>query len=229
ATSPVLSKVVIKHVQLVRVSEDKALLIVVTDAGIVKDIVISIPQDLENDIIYQASKLMNANFVGKNTIQIRDMYLNVINAVHDYRLFFQEIMSVFDRCFAESKSELVLDGASNMLLHPEYSDIQRAKNLLDTLENKELMLRLLMKDSMSFDYEIKIKIGRENEQELLKDCSFIKIAYKIGNKNIGTIGVIGPTRMNYSKVVSVLHYMARSLSDVLTEMSGASKNDRGRG
>jgi heat-inducible transcriptional repressor len=76
-------------------------------------------------------------------------------------------------------------------------------------------------------FEYKIQIGRENEIDSLKNCSLVTVTYKMGDKNLGSIGVIGPTRMQYSKVLSILHYMGRSLSEILTDVDGRSLKEQG--
>ena len=102
-----------------------------------------------------------------------------------------------------------------MLDYPAYSDIDRARQLLATVEKKDSMYRLLKNAG---PFEISVKIGSELGQDIFSDCSLVTATYRIGSMPVGTMGVIGPTRMPYGKVVSVLDYMSKSLGSILTNL-----------
>jgi heat-inducible transcriptional repressor len=97
---------------------------------------------------------------------------------------------------------------------PEFNDINKAKSLLNTLEEKDLLLNML-KDPQE---NVSVSIGSENKYEQLQNCSLITATYKLNGKVIGSIGVIGPTRMDYSKVISVVDCMTYNLSDIITKI-----------
>jgi len=106
-----------------------------------------------------------------------------------------------------------LSGATNMLHYPEYSDVNKAKTFLAAVEGRNLLYDMLKRASK---LEFSITIGNENQDETFKDCSIVTATYQIGDEPLGSFGIIGPTRMNYSKVISVLEYMRRSLSEMLS-------------
>jgi heat-inducible transcriptional repressor len=110
--------------------------------------------------------------------------------------------------------EVYHDGAANILNLPEFNDISKARRFFNTLEEKDLLFNVL-KDSQE---NINVSIGSENKYEQLQNCSLITATYKVNGKTIGSIGVIGPTRMEYSKVISIVDCMTNNLSDILTKI-----------
>ncbi len=129
----------------------------------------------------------------------------------------QRIVREIKKSVLDSKyKDVYLWGATNIFNFPEYHDIVKAKTFLSILEEKPLLFDLMMR---GIESDISITIGEENKIKEIKDCSIITATYKINDKTIGTIGIIGPTRMPYSNIVSVIEYVEKKLSDVLTEMS----------
>ena len=128
-------------------------------------------------------------------------------------------MDVLTDSFRRSqKQEVYLGGTTNIFNFPEYQDILRARSFLNLLEEKDLLYQILASPQ---DEGVKVSIGTENLQEELRDCSIVTATYSLGNRVLGTIGVIGPTRMEYSRAVSVMDYMGKALSRYLTQLYGA--------
>ncbi len=92
--------------------------------------------------------------------------------------------------------------------------MNKARNFLAVLESKDTIRRVLSRDG---SMEVTIRIGPENQVPALNDCSIVTASYRVGDHSNGTLGIIGPTRMNYNRVISVLDFMGRALSDVLSE------------
>ena len=106
-------------------------------------------------------------------------------------------------------------GASNILDYPEYSDASKARSFLTEVESGSYLQKVL---SDASDVEMSVRIGTENDNPDMKDCSVITVTYKAGGENIGSMGVVGPTRMDYGKVMAILRYMSSSLSDILSKL-----------
>ena len=111
-------------------------------------------------------------------------------------------------------SDVIVGGSANLLEYPEYSDVSKARNFLSVLESKDTLRKLVSRDG---GMEISIRIGPENQVPEMNDCSIVTASYRVGDHSSGTLGIIGPTRMNYNRVISVLDFMGRALSDVLSE------------
>lgn len=103
-----------------------------------------------------------------------------------------------------------LEGAKQLFELPEFNSLEVAKNFVNILDEKELMADML---NTGITKDINVYIGEENEKDELKDFSIVTFKHRIGNKDLGTIGIIGPKRMDYAKVISVMKYISKKLND----------------
>ncbi|MBE5808794.1 MAG: heat-inducible transcription repressor HrcA [Clostridiales bacterium] len=213
--APKLSTLRIKHVQLVPVTEKTALMIIVTNAGIVKDAVIHIPEELDADHLYAISRTMTERLADKPLEAVRQTFAELLKEAEINRRLLGEALSVIEqRLDMEDASDVIVGGGANLLNYPEYSDVHRAMNLLNVLESRETLRKLVKRDG---SMEINIRIGPENGVPELSDCSVVTAHYAVGDTSGGTLGIIGPTRMNYNRVISVLDFMGKALSEVLAD------------
>ena len=106
-------------------------------------------------------------------------------------------------------NKIYLEGAKRELDLPEFNSLEVAKNFVNILDTKELMSDML---NSGFAQDINVYIGEENEKDELKDFSIVTFKHKVGDKDLGTIGIIGPKRMDYSKVISVMKYISKKLN-----------------
>ena len=127
-----------------------------------------------------------------------------------------EMLGSLDKDLGKQSVEVV--GASKMLDFPEYSDVAKAKSFLSEIERGEMLSEVLSENE---GVEISVRIGNENDNPELKDCSVVTVSYRVGGEQVGSMGVIGPTRMDYGKVVAVLRCMSESLGKVLSSMLGS--------
>jgi len=213
--APKLRTLRIKHVQLVPVADKTALMIIVTNAGIVKDAVIRVPEGLDADHLYAISKMLTDKLADKPLDAVRQSFSEMLRDAEINRKLLGEALTVIEhKLEAEDSTEVVIGGSSNLLSYPEYSDVEKAKNFLTVLESKDTIRRLVSRDG---GMEVTIRIGPENGVPELNDCSIVTAHYRVGDNSGGTLGVIGPTRMNYNRVISVLDFMGRALSEVLSD------------
>ena len=204
----------IKNFHMVQIDRNSALLIVVTDKNIVKNKQIYFDCDIDSTITEKISNMLNENLAGvvKSKINLEKIY--EIQAEMDvYKSVLLPVLNFVNECIESlDNSEVFISGASKLLDFPEYSNVQKAKELLEFLDNKENLHRM----AASVDNaDVKIIIGNENDAIELKDCSIVLSSYNIKGKGTGTIGFIGPTRMNYSKAVSTLKLLTGQI-DKLT-------------
>ena len=213
--APKLRTLRIKHVQLVPVAEKTALMIIVTNAGIVKDAVIRVPEGLDADHLYAISKMLTDRLADKPLEAVRQSFSELLRDAEINRKLLGEALSVIERKLEqEDASDVVIGGSSNLLSYPEYSDVEKARNFLSVLESKDTIRKLVGRDG---GMEVTIRIGPENGVPELADCSIVTAHYRVGDNSSGTLGIIGPTRMNYNRVISVLDFMGRALSEVLSD------------
>ena len=219
AMAPRLNKVMIRHIQLVQVDEELALLLIVTSSGILRDTLIRIPEGINNDYLSRVSNILNEQFRGKTIDQIDTEDLaNIRDKFLKNRKFFSSLLDILIQRFRESeKREVYLGGTTNIFNFPEYQDIIRAQSFLNLMEEKDLLYDIL---ANSAEDGVWVSIGSENSYDELHDCSIVTATYSLEDRVLGTIGLIGPTRMEYSKAVSVMDYMGKALSRYLTKLYG---------
>ena len=214
--APKLGTLRIRHVQLVPVAERTALMIIVTNAGIVKDAVIRVPEGLDADDLYSISRMLTQKLADKPLEAVRQAFSEMLRSAEQNRRLLGEALQVIEKKLEseEGAPDVIVGGSSNLLDYPEYSDVTKAKHFLSVLESKETLRQVVGRDG---GMEITIRIGPENKVPELSDCSIVTATYRVGDHSTGTLGIIGPTRMNYNRVISVLDFMGRALSDVLSE------------
>lgn len=214
--APKLSTLRIKHVQLVPVAERTALMIIVTNAGIVKDAVIRVPEGLDADDLYSISRVLTQKLEDKPLEGVRQAFSELLRNAEQNRKLLGETLQVIEKRLEEGgdASDVIVGGSTNLLEYPEYSDVNKARSFLAVLESKDTLRKLFNRDG---SMEVSIRIGPENQLPALSDCSIVTASYRLGDQSTGTLGIIGPTRMNYNRVISVLDFMSRALSDVLSE------------
>ena len=214
--APKLGTLRIRHVQLVPVAERTALLIIVTSAGIVKDAVIRIPEGMDADDLYSISRMLTQRLADKPLEGVRQAFSELLRNAEQNRKLLGETLQVIEKRLEAGgdASDVIVGGSANLLEYPEYSDVNKARSFLSVLESKDTLRKLLGRDG---GMEISIRIGPENQLPELNDCSIVTASYRVGDHSTGTLGIIGPTRMNYNRVISVLEFMGRALSDVLSE------------
>ena len=214
--APKLGTLRIRHVQLVPVADRTALMVIVTNAGIVKDAVITVPDGLDADDLYSISRLLTQRLADQPLEAVRQIFSELLRGAEHSRKLLGETLSVIERKLEAGgdASDVIVGGSSRFLEYPEYSDVNKARNFLSVLESRDRLRKLV---SGNGGMEVTIRIGPENQAPELSDCSIVTASYRVGDHNTGALGIIGPTRMNYNRVISVLDFMGRALSDVLSE------------
>ncbi|MBQ3848822.1 MAG: heat-inducible transcription repressor HrcA [Clostridia bacterium] len=211
---PQLSSMKVKRISLIPVSDGTALAVVVTNTGVTKNAMIKIPDTLSPDDIEKISKLLTAKLDGHRMSDAIESVLPMIREeVGEQADAVCVMLEDIERSMSETDVEVV--GASNILDYPEYSDTAKARSFLTEVETGNYLQKVLTDSS---DVEMSVRIGTENDNPDMRDCSVVTVTYKAGGKNIGSMGVVGPTRMDYGKVMAILKYMSSSLSDILSKL-----------
>ena len=213
--TPRIQTLRIRRVQLVPVTEGTALMIVVTSAGIMKDALISVPPDISSESLFSLSEMLTRELEGHTLEEVRQIFSRVFRDMSMNRRLLGGVMHVMEEKLTEDAPEdVVVGGTTKLLNYPEYSDIEKAKRFLTIFESKDRLAGLLKK---SGGMEITIRIGSENEMEALQSCSLVTATYRVGKHGHGTLGIIGPTRMNYRRVVTMMQYMGQVISRMLSK------------
>lgn len=219
--SPQVKNSVFRSLKLIPLDSKNVLLILITDLGI-QDRIVAMPQELSHSELQEMSRFLNERLRGLTLNQINEQLLSDLEHKLLDRLDYFEgnINFLYPDLFnpISSKEKVYLGGTTNILEQPEFNDIQKVKSVLRLLEEEELLYDILGTisgdDNMS---GVSITIGQENEIDEIKNCSMVTATYRLNNRAIGKIGVLGPTRMDYSNVVSIVKMMAQVLSSMLTD------------
>ena len=218
--SPQLSRTRIKSIQLLKIDEKSILVVVVAGGGIVKNKLIShnqVVEDAHLAKLNQAANLFLADkSIGQLTMPVAVDLQREINMPAEVIL---AILESVDECIKKIETtDIYLEGITNILNYPEFSDLIKAREILDLLNEEEIITGLVR--SVTKDKQFDFKIGSENQIDEMKDLSIITTVYGREGKDVGTIGVIGPTRMAYSKVVSSIKYIRELLNKEIIRLFG---------
>lgn len=214
-------QILIKAVQVVPAGEGKALVVVVLEGGKVKNNLIKTDVSLSPENLISISNILNERFSGKTIEQIEMLDANDIIDVNINGMsskLLGTIVKAIKECLDSIDSAVFTEGEINIFNYPEFQDIIKAKMFLKTMQEKDKVLSA-MANSFSRG-GILVRIGTENVLDELKDCSLITATYSIDDVVIGSIGIIGPTRMKYGKVLSSVKLVSNQLNKQLNNLLG---------
>lgn len=217
--APQYSGIELRRIQVVALDETRALVVFVMNTGMVKEFLIPIPRDLSSEYLEMISNVLTER-VANRTLNEAVVALRSITEtdfpVHK-ELVSTLVEAVSHSGHADKQKKVVLGGTQNIFNYPEYQDVEKVKGFLKLLEARDSLYDML---TQATDMEFAIRIGRENEIDQLKDMSVVTATYKVGQKTIGSFGVIGPTRMDYQRVMSVLSCVGTIMNDMLGTVLG---------
>ncbi len=213
----------IKFVQLSAVDEHQVLSVVVMDGNLVKNKIITVEKPLDNETMLKLNMLLNTNLNGLTVDQIN---LALITRLKDQAGIHDEIISqvldtVAETITQDEDLQVYTSGATNIFKYPELSDSKRASELLDTFEEKQSLIELLSENNENQETGIQVYIGDESPISTMKDCSIVTATYELGDGVKGTIGIVGPKRMDYENVVDNI----KSLKDHLDKLLKKSQEE----
>ncbi|MDQ0174197.1 heat-inducible transcriptional repressor HrcA [Bacillus chungangensis] len=206
----------LKKIQLVPLNEETAVAILITDTGHVENQMFTLHPAISSRDLEKVVNILNDQLVGVPIMDLkRKMKNEVLDVLRHHILHddfvLQTIMSAFE---LSSHEKVFFGGKTNMLNQPEFHDLQKIRLLLDMIEQEQGVYELF-RDS---PHGIHVKIGTENQHNVMNHCSLITATYEISNEPVGTIAILGPTRMEYSRVISLLDFLSDDLSKALTRL-----------
>ncbi len=248
--SPRFSDTSLEQIKLLMIEPGKALVVVVLSPGIVKDRLIRISPEIQQEDLHLISKVIEQNLSGQKLDQIT---LIAVSAVAEdvpvpEALLNQVLFEAYVSIKQAENIDLHLEGTHKLLRHPEFQEFSKAQTFMDTLHQEGLVAGYLSEwDSMNSELELTktdseddaeilqtkinkhpyseenpsymVRIGQEISLEGLEECSFITATYKITNKIIGRIGIVGPKRMEYSKIISQINFINYTLDQQIMELA----------
>lgn len=173
-------------------------------------------QNVDRTIFEFLNNLLNEKIAGKNEKDVFEFLQQDLRHMLGEMVFIADelINTILLSLKQLQETDIYADGTSHILDFPEYKDLSKAKNFFNLLDNKSLLNEILEPEVDFID----VRIGSENKFEEMKDLSVIKTTYKINGRVVGTIGIIGPTRMDYRKLINEINVMTKELSNLLSNI-----------
>lgn len=214
--SPKLNTMLLRHIEFVRLSATTVLAVVVARTGIVHNVMIEVPPMTTESDLTQVSNYLNAHFENKSLMEVKS---KIVEEMKDDKRtmdqLFRKVSMMAEAVFSKGtdESDIFMSSASGILDLPEFSDVNRLKGLLGTFEEKKFIFDIL--DKCQNEKGVNIFVGSEIGRDEVSELGLVTKTYSRGGNVIGMLGIIGPKRMRYSDVVSVVDCSADIVSDIL--------------
>ena len=214
AVGPKNNMQMIEEIKFVLLGSRMVMVVIVTDSGLIKETIIKFDEDITETQVDTLNTFFNSKLKGKPLDKIDKPMEEYIASELNYSIgIIKAIIEQINK-IVEEDNEMYLEGANKAFDLPEFKSMKIAKNFINLIDTKEEMIELL---NSGVAEDINVFIGDENENEQLKDFSIVTFKHTMGNKDLGTIGIIGPKRMDYSKVISVMKYISKKLNETNKE------------
>ncbi len=208
----------VKFIQLSRVDVDQILAVIVVEGNVIKNNILSVTQELSDETLLKLNILLNTHL---NGLSIEEINLGMISALKQQAGIHSDIVgevldAVADAIKADEDLQIYTSGTNNIFRYPELADNARASELINTFEEKQQLTGLIQEAPGNENSEngIQVYIGNETPVQSMKDCSVVTATYELGEGMKGTIGIIGPKRMDYDKVIGTLRTLQTQLDEL---------------
>ena len=201
----------VKKIELVPVTDSLCVLLVITNLGHVESKHVNLPNDTDRNELMRIMEIFNEILYDVPISQVSEKLHYDINQekIKDLLLYNKKIIEAFLEAFTRfAQSKYYLSGQSNMLYQPEFSDLERVRELMNFFEKNDILKLIDHSESSG----LTVRIGRENQVSAMQNCSVVMVPYELSEEEKGTIAVVGPTRMEYQKVIPLLRYLAAHMS-----------------
>ena len=218
SVSPNTHQTTLSRIELIPYRKNQIAVMLITDEAVIRNKIISVEQEIPREDLNRLAGYINERYAGQTLENIRK---TIVTEMANDRLLcdslISEAMAICNNVFSESESSesnVFISGLSEVLTLPDFYDIERIRGLLRTIEDKHVILSLLEKISASEGPQV--FIGSENPLDELKQFSFVAAPYCEGNRPIGAIAIIGPTRMNYGQAITLVDITAKFITDIFS-------------
>lgn len=220
--APKLETIRLRHIEFVKLRDNQILIVLISQTGIVQNWLIGDEFNLDDDTLLRMTNYLNILLEGQTLFEIRQ---KILEEMQEEKAKVDQMMQqalVLGKTAIETSlgrpgiREVIIEGKNNILEEPAFKDIEKMKAIFNTFEEKSRLVKLL--DESLTARGIQVYIGSESQLEDFSDLSLITANYNNGASVLGTLGVLGPTRMNYSKVIPVVDYTAELVSEILRSM-----------
>ena len=210
AVGPRAEEQKIQEIKFVLLGTRMLMAVILTDTGMVKETIIKFDEDITEDQVDTLNYIFNNKLKGKPLEEINQPLKQYILSQMDYSVkVIKPVLEQLNKVVNDT-DKIYLDGTNRIFDLPEFKSLEVAKRFINLIDTKEIVLDLL---NTGFANDINVYIGDESKNKELQDFSIVTFRHKYKNKDLGTIGIIGPKRMDYSKVISVMKYISKKLNE----------------
>ena len=214
---PTLEGLTLKRVELTFLSPQHLLTVWVTHNGFVQNRVIDMKEEIPEEELVRINRFLNQELEGMLLEQVQPYLVEKLARAHDsLRTLYQMANSIVFESFPKTEHKrLSVEGSRYILEQPEFQDWEKSRGLFRTLETKEFLADLV--ERHSHEPGVQVKIGLEHHCKDIWDCSFVTAQYRVSQRTVGTIGVLGPRRMDYEKMISLVDFISRRFGEALEQ------------
>jgi len=214
---PTFSNIIFKRIEFIRMGKKRLLAILVSKTGLVINKAFDIESDIAESDLEQVNNYLNSILSG---LSIGEVKKKIVEEMRQERALYNQLLTKALALGAEfikdqPQGEVHVEGTANIFNQPEFSDVERMKRIFNTFEEKSILLDILDRALKSED--LNVWIGDENGLAALSGLSLITSSYGTNGRKLGCIGVLGPTRMDYSRLIPIVSYTAERLSNIIME------------
>lgn len=200
-----VSNIVIRKIKLIDIGADSALLVVITDSGVIKDSFIDLPEGMGGGYLQTACDILNDLFEDKTVEEIRNTTKDIDESLAQYKTLLDSVLSLLDSL--DTDNEVIVEGTAKLLDYPEYEDTGNAKPILSLIDHKKELSEMVTSGGI----DLSVKIGKE---EGVEHGSLVSVKYRIDDTKSIHAGVIGPERMDYKMVIGVLTHLEEAIRSI---------------
>jgi len=216
-TYPNLESGIFEKIQIISLTSTKILVVISIKSGLVKTITMELETEIKESQRESIQSLLNEKLAGLSLEEIRNTFRERFSdADEEQRPIIRLFIDSVDKLFKDDikTDRMILTGAKNIIQQPEFENPENFQSIVELIEDKDVIIHIMEKSSISKNEEVYISIGSENLEKKLKEYSFVSKEYKFGETG-GTLGIIGPKRMEYSRIVAIVDYLAKVLTEHL--------------
>jgi heat-inducible transcriptional repressor len=229
--SPSFAQDRLQHIEFVNLSDKRILVVMVSAPNIVHNKIIRLADALTQEELDRTARYLNAEFSGKSLAVIR---AEILRLMHEEKALFDKLLqtamllcSQSIESEADNFGEIYVNGTSNIFAKPDFSNFQRLREMLRTIEEKSRLMQIL-NECLTRDFapggNVQVVIGSENSNSSLQNCTLITAPYHQGGTAVGTLSVLGPTRIEYARTIAIVGYVAKMLEKMMSNNPQESEN-----
>ncbi|MDI6641494.1 MAG: heat-inducible transcriptional repressor HrcA [Elusimicrobiota bacterium] len=222
--TPKANKATVKSIQLIKLSDYKILIMIATNIGAIKHYILNVDIETDSKLLTEISEILNDKFANVPLSEFKNLLFKIIDEIHLHKSRLEKLFTkILTELFQEDEvvgrgRKIYIEGTRNILPVMDIKDFKNLSAILKFIEQKQMLLDILEGDFEKLE-GVKVTIGKEHRISALKELSIIKTAYKLNEIPVGVLGIIGPKRMPYSKMISLVEFISSTVNKILEKIA----------